>query len=277
MIVSMRKNREIRMHLARWMLIGAAVMALAAAPQRERQPAQPQGPKQPVVTVICKDGKTVRGTLESADPNEVVIKTVPKGEQEKLAWSDITRVSNGLTREKAIEQFKKEHPDDLCKVCGGDGIAPCATCHGTGFDQSKLVKCDQCGGSGVISECTNKKCVDGKVDCPRPCLKLSQGVWKMKDGKRWRDFRGRDGGGLSISENHLGELVEMENGKPVNRGKCPTCGGTTKVDCETCGGMSLITCSKCSFEGKVGPPCPDCKGGEVQCKACGGTGIAAKQ
>ena len=32
----------------------------------------------------------------------------------------------------------------------------------------------------------------------------------MKDGKRWREFRGRNGGHL-WSENHLGELIEMEN------------------------------------------------------------------
>src|SRR6476659_1446392 len=138
------------MRAVRSVLVAVTVMAMvAAAPQRERTPQQ-QGSKQPVVTVICKDGKTVRGTLESADPNELVLKTVPKGEQEKVAWSDITRVSNGLTREKAIEQFKKDHPDDICKVCGGDGMAPCASCHGTGFDQAKLVACDQCGGSGII-------------------------------------------------------------------------------------------------------------------------------
>jgi hypothetical protein len=94
----------------------------------------------------------------------------------------------------------------------------------------------------------------------------------MREGKRWRDIPGR-GGSASISEGHLGELVEMENGVPTLKGKCPTCGGTTKVNCETCGGASLITCPKCEFLGKVGPPCPQCKGGQVECKTCEGTGI----
>jgi hypothetical protein len=247
-------------------MIGPGLI-LAAAP-REKPAA---APRQPTVTVTTKDGKTVRGTLESADPDHVTVKPSPKAEPVEISWDDITRVTNGLTREKVIEQYKKDHPDKLCKDCGGDGVAACATCHGTGFDPTQLTTCPECNGAGVTGECP-RKCEDGKIDCPKPCLKLTQGVWKMKEGKRWRDFRGRDGT-MSISEGHLGELIEMENGNPTNKGKCPTCGGTTQAACETCGGLSMMLCTKCEFLGKVGPPCGSCKNGGVECKTCGGSGI----
>src|SRR5678816_1160730 len=77
-------------------------LILAAAP-REKSAATP---RQPTITVTTKDGKTVRGTLENADPEHVTVKPSPKGEPVELPWSDITRVSNGLTREKVIEQYK---------------------------------------------------------------------------------------------------------------------------------------------------------------------------
>src|SRR5687768_2916546 len=108
--------------------VGAA-LSLAAPPPGKRRNNTKKPPKRPMVMVSCKDGTTVRGTIESADPERIVVKAVPKGETVEVPWDNITRVSNGLTREKVIAQYRKEHPEHICKDCGGDGMAACASCH----------------------------------------------------------------------------------------------------------------------------------------------------
>jgi hypothetical protein len=251
-------------------LIVPLLMLVGAAP-----PAQPpmQPLKGPVVSVICNDGKIVRGVLISQDPYVVTVQASAKTPPVSVPWENIKRLSNGATRDKLAVQWEQQHPEDVCPDCKGDGLAPCSTCAGTSFDPSKLTKCDQCNGTGVIGYCDNPRCEDGKVDCPRPCLKLSQGHWYMKEGKRWRDFRGRSGG-FSVSESHLGQLIEMQNGEPTLGSTCPTCKGTTKVDCPRCDGTTLLTCPKCDFLGSVGPACAQCKGtGTVTCKTCNGLGL----
>src|SRR5436190_14388918 len=79
-------------------------------------------PAKPVnVTVIKTDGSNVRGQLNAFDLKGVtvqkLVKNQPSGDQVTIAWADIKSVSNGLTRAKAIEQWKKEHPEDLCETC----------------------------------------------------------------------------------------------------------------------------------------------------------------
>jgi hypothetical protein len=37
------------------------------------------------------------------------------------------------------------------------------------------------------------------------------------------------GGYNAWSTHHLGEVIAFENGKPVNKGKCPICHGTGRV------------------------------------------------
>jgi tetratricopeptide (TPR) repeat protein len=68
--------------------------------------------------------------------------------------------------------------------------------------------------------------------CPGNCLKRSMPGWAHYPGLDpnllWMKFT-YSGGWIAYSTNHLGEVVEYVNGKPVNKGKCPICGGTGQV------------------------------------------------
>ena len=111
--------------------------------------------------------------------------------------------------------------------------------------------CFQCNGAGTVP-CRAPGCVNGKVDCPGPCLKLSKGIWKHTDidGKPsdvlWQEFTSADGRWtMAWSEHHLGEVIVVQDGKPTNIGKCKICGGTTKVTCPVCKGTGKETCPIC--------------------------------
>lgn len=112
--------------------------------------------------------------------------------------------------------------------------------------------CFACKGEGTVP-CRVPGCVNGQVDCPGPCLKLSKGVWKHTDidGKPsdvlWQFFTSVDGRWtMGWSEHHLGEVIVMQDGKPTDIGKCKVCGGTTKVTCSICKGTGKVTCPICS-------------------------------
>jgi hypothetical protein len=112
--------------------------------------------------------------------------------------------------------------------------------------------CFACDGKGEV-RCPN--CIDGMADCPGPCLKLTRGVWShtMADGtydpsELWTSFRTADGGTVSYSQAHLGDVIVYQNGEPVDIGKCKICGGTGKVRCEVCKGTGKVVCPIC--EGK---------------------------
>ncbi|MGB7156907.1 MAG: hypothetical protein WBD40_02505 [Tepidisphaeraceae bacterium] len=243
------------------MAVAGSAIALAA-PAPAKKPAS-------IVTIKKQDGTTVRGQLVSAEPGQLVVKAPgAAGETVNVRWSQIARVSNGLTQEQAAEQFRTLHKDELCADCHGEQGLRCKDCHGTAFDQSKLVDCTDCGGAGMFF-CPNKKCDDGQIDCPAPCIKLSEGRWTVKDGKRIRTM----GRGGWVSDGHLGELFDTKGGALTSLGKCPACQGTTKVDCPDCDGMAYKICGTCYFEGKVGPPCPTCEGGKTPCPTCSSTGL----
>ena len=112
--------------------------------------------------------------------------------------------------------------------------------------------CFACKGEGIVA-CRAPGCVEGKVDCPGPCLKLSQGVWIHMNvpghdpSELWQKFPDRDGRGgyYAFSQNHLGEVVEYEGVRAVSRGPCKICGGTTKVTCSACKGSGRQTCPIC--------------------------------
>ncbi len=111
--------------------------------------------------------------------------------------------------------------------------------------------CFECNGAGTVP-CRAPGCVNGKVDCPGPCLKLSKGVWKHTDidGKPsdvlWQEFTSADGRWtMAWSEHHLGEVIVTQDGRPTNIGKCKICGGTTKVTCPVCKGTGKETCPVC--------------------------------
>ena len=257
------KRKLCVMAIAGVCLVVLGAFALAA-PAPQASAAKPG----PIVTIKKTDGTTVRGQLVSPEPDQLVIKAPgAAGETITFRWSQIKSISNGLTQEQSAAQWKALHKDELCPDCNGDRGVPCKDCHGTGFDQSKLVPCKDCGGAGALF-CTNKKCNDGQVDCPKPCIKLSEGRWYMKDGKRVRNV-----GRGWVSDGHLGELFDTKGGAFTPLGKCPNCNGTTKVDCRDCGGLAYKICPTCNFEGKTGPACPTCEGGRTPCTTCGATGL----
>lgn len=111
--------------------------------------------------------------------------------------------------------------------------------------------CFACKGDGTV-RCLVPGCVDGQVDCPGPCLKLSRGVWTHMNvaghdpSDLWITFTAANGGTMSWNQNHVGDVIEMQNGNPVDTGKCKICGGTGKVKCEVCKGTGQVTCPVCS-------------------------------
>ena len=251
----------------------AGVVYAAPVPPRERpQPAQAQQqPRVPTVIVTKADGSTARGQIVSADGDNLVVRASEKTDPVTIPWASVKRVSNGLTQAQAWATWKEQNAGLLCDTCRGDRVTRCPSCHGTALDQSKPAPCDQCEGVGIADLCPAPKCNGaGKIDCPKPCLKLTQGTWRKRDdGKRWRDIRFA-GGVHSYSEGHVGELVDMKTGTSL--GKCPTCEGTTKIDCTTCDGLGVILCEKCQGVGATGPACPQCKAGIVACATCNGSG-----
>ena len=110
--------------------------------------------------------------------------------------------------------------------------------------------CFRCGGSGTI-HCAAPGCKDGQIECPGPCLKLSKGVWVHMQvaghsaDDVWQKFPKSSGGWEAWNQNHVGEVIEVKNGVPVNVGKCPVCTGSTRVQCPTCFGTGKAVCNLC--------------------------------
>jgi hypothetical protein len=117
---------------------------------------------------------------------------------------------------------------------------------------SKTKPCFNCNGTG-LAKCPVTTCKDGRMDCPGPCLKPSRGVWRHMhvdghpDTDLWQTFP-TSTGTTSWNQHHFGEVIQMQNGEPVNIGPCKVCGGSTKVQCTTCKGTGQTTCKIC--EGK---------------------------
>lgn len=75
--------------------------------------------------------------------------------------------------------------------------------------------------------------------CPGNCLKLSTPGWKKMNVPGtpsrlvWMVFPYLDpegkGGSEYWSNDHVGEVIEYVNGRPINRGPCPICKGTGKI------------------------------------------------
>jgi len=140
----------------------------------------------------------------------------------------------------------------------GLGLLLCSSCSKSGETASLVVPdhmkvCFQCNGVGTM-KCPEPGCKDGLVDCPGPCMKLSKGVWEHMEvaghppTDLWQKFFTAGGGYQAWNQNHVGQVVEMRDGKPVNIGNCPVCGGTGKVKCPVCKGTGEAVCSVC--EGK---------------------------
>lgn len=63
----------------------------------------------------------------------------------------------------------------------------------------------------------------------------------------WQQFPTKTGS-TGWNQHHVGEVIQMQNGEPVNIGACKVCGGQTKVQCTTCKGTGKAPCNIC--EGK---------------------------
>lgn len=115
---------------------------------------------------------------------------------------------------------------------------PCATCEHTG----RL----SCGAEG---------CVHGSVPCPGHCLKADDPNWEVMavDGhppdERWMRFYNVDGSYSAWSHAHVGDVVEMVDGRYVLQGRCPLCAGTTRVACSTCNAARM--CPTCRGRGRI--------------------------
>ena len=98
--------------------------------------------------------------------------------------------------------------------------------------------------------CRASGCAGGQVPCPGPCLKLSVGRWEHlevagHDPKElWQKFYG-SGGWQAWSQGHVGEVVVIREGKPVNIGAFPVCHKRATVDCKFCKGAGKLVCPVC--------------------------------
>lgn len=115
--------------------------------------------------------------------------------------------------------------------------------------------CPTCKGTGSI-RCTASHCISGTVECNGPCLRRSKGTWfkdaKLGHGpdKLWIAFPYKDGIQY-FTLDHVGEVVEMRNGKPTLVGKCKICNGTTRMPCKVCRGTALLICPTCHGQKNV--------------------------
>jgi hypothetical protein len=253
------------------LLISSVVIA-ADDGDKPKPPPRPE-PPQPV-NVVKTDGKVVGGLLTKTDHSGLTVKPIKGGDELMIPWYDVKSTSNSMTRATWLAKFKKLNADKLCNKCKGDALMQCPDCKGTGVDPAQAKACEKCKGTGGVGPCPNKNCKDGKIDCPNTCLKLSQGPW-VKDGDMTiRKFPDKDGHGWhGWSTHHLGELIVKENGEYVNKGTCPTCGGTTKIDDPICKGKGVKLCPDCKGNGVIGPADPACDHGFVKCDECKGTGL----
>jgi len=116
---------------------------------------------------------------------------------------------------------------------------------------TKEQTCFNCAGAGIVP-CRAPGCAAGKVECPGPCMKLTRGNWVRMNmaghnpNELWMKFPNPDGRSFEAwNQNHVGEVVVYQNGKPVNIGPCKMCGGTTRVNCPVCQGAGKAACPIC--------------------------------
>lgn len=124
----------------------------------------------------------------------------------------------------------------------------------TGGADEPMKECPQCHGAGSGS--CQARCDHGQRICPGKCLKASVGKWEHMQveghapSELWQKFKTAKGY-RAWNQNHLGEVVEVRDGDAFLMGKCPVCGGTTKVKCGACDGTGLTKCRLCNGSGQV--------------------------
>jgi hypothetical protein len=232
------------------------------------------------VTLMRTDGTIARGKITAYDRDKVTMDVIGKALDPAVStefkWDEIKHISTGLTREMALQKWKAERLDMLCKTCHGDGKIFCDTCHGIGHDPAASIDCPKCKGAAQLT-CTTPRCDHGTIPCTNPkCLKLSDPGWSAVEpnGQRWRKFPVKNGF-RRYSDHHLGHVIDKVGDDWVDLGKCPVCGGVQTIGdpvCRSSGDMPCPTCAKKTDT----PPCPaKCDAGTVGCPVCKGTGLRA--
>jgi hypothetical protein len=148
---------------------------------------------------------------------------------------------------------KKKVPEGTVQKSAGNSSR--TTSAGVPNSQSgaaaKEQTCFNCAGVGTVP-CRAPGCMAGKVECPGPCIKLTRGNWVHMNvpghnpNELWIKFPNPDGRTFEAwNQNHAGEVVVYQSGKPVNIGACKVCGGTTRVNCPVCQGAGKAACPIC--------------------------------
>ncbi len=119
----------------------------------------------------------------------------------------------------------------------------------------QIVRCPTCRGDG---HCHVRDCKEGQIPCPANCLKPDAPGWTKRqiDGqneadaeKLWFPYEYKAKGKKETAwfpREQAGELIEMEKGKPVARGRCTVCQGAGHIACRSCKGTDK--CSTCLGE-----------------------------
>ena len=113
--------------------------------------------------------------------------------------------------------------------------------------------CPACQGSRTAS-CGAPGCDRGRVPCDGLCLKRDAPGWTHLDvrghspDELWMRFYHDDGTWVAWSQAHIGQVIEKVDGRWVNKGTCPICGGTGLKPCPSCHGR--LACSKCGGAGR---------------------------
>jgi hypothetical protein len=105
---------------------------------------------------------------------------------------------------------------------------PCAACEHTGRVS--------CGAEGCVHKADDPGWATAAVEGHSP-------------DEQWLRFDNVDGSYASWSRAHVGDAVEMVDGRYVNRGHCPVCAGTTRVACSACNAGRL--CPTCRGRGRI--------------------------
>ncbi len=247
------------------------------------------------VTVATADGHAIKGTIQSVTPELLTVLPAPKPvakarpgavpadaptpaapEPMPLEWKDVKRTSIGLTARSALEIWKAMHPGALCSTCRGDRTVWCPTCKGTAHDPAAAANCKTCKGE-LLVPCKTRGEANGVINCTNGCLKLGIGTWsKRPDGKVQCKFN--VGGGMppvAFGETAIGDVIvlDLKTHTATDAGKCPICGGTTKIDDPVCHGTGQQPCPECLARRTAGPCPARCIAGRVVCPDCGGTGL----
>ena len=109
--------------------------------------------------------------------------------------------------------------------------------------------CFACKGEGTIP-CRVPGCVNGRVDCPAPCIKLNRGIWEKQPDRAPGELMQAitvNGKEIWVSSHHPGvTYTERPGGNSWDMHVCPVCNGTTKVTCSVCKGTGKETCPICN-------------------------------